>query len=85
VTSGIGSGIGFGIGHRIFGPSSTTTTAAAAVATPVPTITSQPSTPMNACDEMKNRLFQMKESVMYRDDEERYDRLYAEYLKLCKN
>jgi hypothetical protein len=79
VTSGLGSGIGFGIGNRLFGGSSSTSSQ------PVVVQPSQQATAVNACDEMKNRLFRMKESVMYRDDEERYDRLYEEYLKLCKN
>ena len=45
--------------------------------------TLQPSKPMDACNEMKMRLFAMKEQVMYRDDQDRYDRLFQEYEKLC--
>ncbi len=85
VTSGIGSGIGFGIGHNLFGGSSSSSTTSSQPVVVQSQPSSQQPTPVNACDEMKNRLFRIKESVMYRDDEERYDRLYEEYLKLCKN
>ena len=81
VTSGLGSGIGFGLGHRLFGGGGATTSEQPLDASQKP---SQPSTPVDPCNEMKMRLFAMKESsVMYRDDYERYDRLYQEYEKLC--
>ena len=79
VTSGLGSGIGFGLGNRLFG-------ASASPQQPLtqPSQPSQPSTSVDPCNEMKIRLFAMKESpIRYREDEERYDRLFEEYEKLC--
>lgn len=76
VTSGLGSGIGFGIGHRLFGGPT-------AASSQEKETTLQPPKPMDACNEMKMRLFAMKEQVMYRDDQERYDRLFQVYEKLC--
>lgn len=71
VTSGLGTGIGFGIGNRLFGGPSNMTPAQPPLAHPS----------VDPCNEMKTRLFAMKESP--NQDEERYNRLFEEYEKLC--
>ncbi len=86
VTSGLGTGIGFGLGNRLFGGGGGASSAAQSqqpLTQPL-TQSQQPSTSVDPCNEMKIRLFAMKESpVQYREDEERYDRLFEEYEKLC--
>jgi len=97
VSSGLGSGIGFGIGNRLFGGSSVA--ASAPSGQPQghqqhqqhqqhrQDQQEQPlhaSTLADACNQMKMRLFAIKEArIMYRDDQDRYNRLFEEYEKLC--